>query len=89
MTDEWHLRLLAAYREAKLPKPLKWPVTLSITQYCKGVVRDADNAVIAAKFAGDTLAEHGWLPDDNPTYIPTVILSTKKGASNKTVVQIL
>lgn len=88
IVDEWHRTIWLACKAAKLPKTLQTPLTLSVTQYCKGVVRDADNAVVGAKLFGDTLKECGYIPDDGPAYIPTVILTTKKGKENKLVVVI-
>jgi len=89
--DEWHLAFGMAYKAAKLPTMLQYPITLSCTLFCKGNVRDADNSVIGAKFAGDALVEYGYLPNDTPQYIPTVILSSKKSedGQDKTVIQIL
>lgn len=89
IADKWHLLFLAAFRSAKLPKKLKWPIAINTTEFCKGPVRDADNAVIANKLCQDTLVQHGYLPDDGPMYVPTVILNTQKGKQNKTVIVIM
>ena len=79
----------SAFIEAKLPKELATPITLSVTQFCKGVVRDADNGVISAKFCGDALKLYGYIPDDSPEFISTVILRSAKGKANKLVINIL
>lgn len=85
--DEWHGLFWAAMVDSKLPKTIKTPITLSVTQFCKRL-RDVDNAVISAKFCLDTLKEHGYIPDDSPEYVSQVILECKKGKENKTVILI-
>lgn len=87
ITDEWHLRFLAAFRKAKMPKPLKHPITLCVIEFCKRI-RDSDGTVMASKFAGDALVKYGYLPDDNPSYIPTVVLQSRKGTEEKTLLLI-
>lgn len=84
---EWEGAFLWALREARIPKPLKWPVTLDVTQFSTRI-RDCDNAVISAKFAGDALVAGGWLPNDTPEYIACVVLRSAKGKENKTVMVI-
>ncbi len=84
---EWEATFHWAFVAAKLPKPLKWPVTLDVTQFSKRI-RDCDNAVISAKFAGDALVAGGWLPNDTPEYIACVILRSAKGKENKSVILI-
>lgn len=86
--DEWHGLMQAAFIEAKLPKTIPTPISLNITQFCKGHLRDSDNAVIAAKFCGDALRIYGYIPDDTPQYIDTIILRSEKGKTNKTVILI-
>jgi len=81
--DDWHLRFKQAYRKAKLPKVISYPITLTAICYSPRI-RDSDNAVIISKFAGDALVECGYLPDDSPTYISTVILKSFRGKA-KTV----
>ena len=88
IVHEWHLRFLNAFRRANLPTKLGTPIVVNVTQFCKGVVRDADNGVVAAKFCGDALKEYGYIVDDGPEYISSVILQCKKGKANKTVVLI-
>jgi hypothetical protein len=90
-TDEWVLAFGMAYKAAKLPDRLNWPVTVSATLYSKRQPRDTDSAIIAVKFAQDALVEYGYLPNDTPQYIPTVILSSKKSedGEDKMVIQIL
>lgn len=88
ITDEWHLLFLAAFRKAKLPKPLAYPITLHVVEFCKRL-RDSDAAVMASKFCGDALVKYGYLPDDNPNYIRSVILQSRKGKEDKTVILIL
>lgn len=87
--DEWHMRFLAEFRKT-LPERIKTPVTLSATLYSKRQPRDADNAVIAIKAAGDALQMGGYIPDDSPEYITSVILSSKKSETkqDKTVLLI-
>lgn len=87
--DTWHGLMLAAFVDAKLPKPLKWPVSLNVTEYCKGNVRDSDASCVAAKLCGDSLVAHGYLPDDSPEYVSHVVLRCEKGKVNKTVITIL
>jgi Holliday junction resolvase RusA-like endonuclease len=84
--DKWHLLFLAAFRRT-LPDAIKCPVTLSATIYAVRQPRDCDNAVIAIKAAGDALKIGGYIPDDSPEYVTTVILSSKKSTDkkNKTV----
>lgn len=89
IVEEWHGLFWAALADARVPKPLKFPITIHVTQFCKGVPRDADNCVIAAKFLADTLVERHYLPDDGPNYVSTVILTSKQGNENKCVIQIL
>lgn len=88
IADKWHLLFLTAFRSAKLPKKLTWPIVISTTEFCKGAIRDCDNAVIANKLCQDSLVKYGYLPDDGPNYVRKVMLSTSKGKSNKTVVMI-
>lgn len=83
LVDEWHGLLWAALVDAKVPKPLKLPITLNVTQFCKRK-RDADNAVVSAKFMLDTLKMHGYIPDDTWDYVSSVILQTRRG-DNKCV----
>ena len=86
--EEWGWKFLAAAKESKLPDKLGVINTLEVTQFCKGVVRDADNAVVAAKLFGDFLKAQGIIKDDGPEFIKTVILRTAKGKENKTVILI-
>ena len=88
--DHWHLAFGMAYKAAGLPSTLQWPVTVSATLYGKRQPRDTDSAVIAVKYAQDALVEYGYLPNDTPQYIPTVILSSKKSddGEDRTVIQI-
>lgn len=87
LADEWHAAFHWAFVAAKLPRPLRWPVTLDVTQFSKRI-RDCDNAVISAKFAGDALVAGGFLPDDTPEYIACVVLRSAKGKENRTVMLI-
>ena len=84
MAEEWHLRLLHAFRSAKVPKPLKSPVVLRITQISKRI-RDCDNAILSAKFCGDALVRWKYLPDDTPEYINEVRLRSIKGKHDRTL----
>lgn len=88
IVDEWHLLFLDAFRRADLPRRLECPISLDITQYCKGVVRDCDNAVIASKMCGDSLKEYGYIKDDGREYVYPVTLRTEKGKQNRTVIVI-
>ena len=85
IVDEWHGLMRLAFVETQLPKTLPTPITLSVTQFCKGIVRDSDNAVVGAKFCGDALKLYGYIPDDSPEFISTVILQSAKGKADKTV----
>ena len=76
-------RRSARRKGSKIPPA---PLILSVTLFCKGIVRDADNAVLAAKFCLDTLVLYGYLPDDNPRYVKSIVLTTSKGKENKTVI---
>ena len=84
--DVWHTLFLAEFRKT-IPERIKTPVTLSATIYAARQPRDCDNAVIAIKAAGDALKIGGYIPDDSPEYVSTVILSSKKSDNkkNKTV----
>lgn len=82
IVDQWHWLFRAAFLHAKLPKKLETPLTIHVVQYCKGVVRDNDNAVVIAKLAQDSLKLFGYIPDDNPKYINKVILESVKGKAN-------
>lgn len=72
----------------KLPKPLRTPFSLSVTCYTKRK-RDVDNCIIAAKFFLDALVENGYIPDDNPDYVPSVSLSWKKATGVEKVIYII
>ncbi len=89
--DEWHGLFLGAFREAGIPRPLPYPITLDVTQFsCPE--RDCDNSVISAKFALDALVGGGWLPDDSPEYVRCVVLHSARcdtKRKNKTVILIL
>lgn len=89
MADKWHLLFLSAFRETKLPKPLPTPLLLHATQFCKGKIRDVDNGITIVKFGGDALKKYGYILDDGPKYIKTIILDSKKGNQNKTILTII
>lgn len=86
IADEWHKNFGWAFKASKLPQELPFPVELWVTLFCKGKVRDSDNAVTAAKFCGDALVQGKYLPDDSPEYVRAIRLESKKGKENKTVV---
>ena len=86
--EEWSWKFLAATKEAKLPDKIAHIQTVHVTQFCKGIVRDADNAVVAAKLFGDFLKAQGIIEDDGPKFIETIVLTTKKGKENRTVILI-
>jgi len=88
MVDEWHEIMLWEFKRQNVPRPLKWPFTLSITQFSKRIPRDTDGTILGAKFALDALVEFGYIPDDSPEYVPTVILNSRKGKENKLIIQI-
>lgn len=88
LCDQWHSVIGYACKVAKLPRTLPTPITLSVTQFCKGRVLDSDNAVLIAKWACDTLKEMGYIPEDSPAYVPTVILNARKGKEDKVVIDI-
>lgn len=80
--DEWKGIMWGHILEAKLPKLIP-PITLSVTQFCKSNVRDADNAVMSSKYFCDTLESMGLV--DNDSIIKPLILDAKKGKENKQV----
>lgn len=86
IVDEWHSIMGWACKAAKLPTTLQTPLTLHCTQFCKGVVRDADNAVVGIKLFGDSLKACGYIEDDSHKFVSTVILETKKGKEDKMVI---
>src|SRR3990167_7495606 len=86
VANEWHGLFRAAFQEANLPKPIKTPITLNVTQFTKGRLKDADNVVVAAKLCGDALRLYRYIADDTPEHIPCVILQSKKGTDDKLVV---
>lgn len=85
--DEWHGIMWAAIVDAKLPKKLNTPLTLSVTQVCKRL-RDVDNGIISAKFFLDTLRLHGYIPDDTPEFVSEVRLRSVKGKEDKCLIEI-
>lgn len=88
IVDEWKNSIGWAFKTQKLPWPLPYPLTMTCTQFSKRNVRDADNAVTIAKLAGDALVSGGYLPDDSPEYIDTIILQSKKGKEDLVVITI-
>ena len=89
MADEWHGLFLKAFQDAKLPKPLpvrKGVYRLHCTQFCKGKVRDSDNASIAVKLCKDALTNYGYIKDDNYKTFNDDMTSTRKGKENKTII---
>lgn len=88
MRDEWHGIFMAAIVQSGMPKPIRTPICLNVTEFCKGRVRDCDNVVVAAKFMADTLKELGYIKDDSPKEIASVILQARKGDKDRTVVVI-
>lgn len=85
--DEWHSIFYYALKGLKgLPKKLSGPVTVNVTQFCKGRPRDADNTVVACKFFLDALKMGKWIEDDDYTVIPSVTLNTRKGKEDKIVI---
>ena len=89
MRAEWHGLFLAAFQDAKLPKPLpkrEGVYRLHCTQFCKGNVRDSDNASIAVKLCKDSLTSYGYIEDDNWKTFNDDMTSTRKGKQNKTVI---
>ena len=83
---EWQELFWAGFIDAKLPKKLDTPIILNVTQFCKSIVRDVDNAVLSGKFCLDALKEYGYIPDDSPKYVSQMTLTTKKGKRDKSVV---
>lgn len=75
----------AAFLESRIPKPLRTPITVSVTQFCKRI-RDVDNAVIGAKFCLDALRDCGYIPNDTPEYVGKVVLECKKAKEDKMVI---
>lgn len=89
IVDEWHGLFLGAFRDAGLPRPLQTPISLSVTEFCKGNVRDSDNAIVAIKLCADALKAHGYIPDDGPAYRNNDVLRTEKGKEDRTVIIIM
>jgi Holliday junction resolvase RusA-like endonuclease len=83
---EWGEVVVLTALEAKVPKPINRPVNVVVTQFCKAMVRDVDNAVVSWKIAGDALVKHGFLEDDSPKFVQSLLLKTKKGKEDKTVI---
>ena len=79
--DYWHELIHWHLLEAKIEKPLDYPIEVWVVEYCKRL-RDSDSAVIAVKLFGDSLVKGGWLPDDSPKYIEAVHLTCKKANKN-------
>lgn len=79
---EWGNIMHPYIYQAKLPKPFKTPVSIHVTQF-SAKLRDADNCIVAIKVFCDVLKQMGYLEDDNPNYVPTVILSSKKCKTKK------
>ena len=86
LKEEWSWLFIKAVKEANLPKPLPTPFTLNTTQFCKRIVRDVDNAIVAHKLLADFLKTNGYIKDDNPKYIHCGILNCKKAKENKLVI---
>src|SRR3990167_1163933 len=80
--------LLLEFKIANLPKHLKSPITFSVSEMTKHT-RDADNAVLGAKFCAYALVMGGYLPDDNPKYVPTVILHWEKAKKEEKIVYLI
>jgi len=92
IADEWHGLFLEAFQRAKLPNPLPkkdTPYIMQCTQFCKGNVRDDDNAVVSVKLCKDTLTHYGYIEDDDYKTFNNSQTVTKKGKINKTVIIIL
>lgn len=87
MADEWHENFLIALKLIKCPRKLSTPIEVTCIQQCKGRVRDADNAVLGAKFFQDSLKMFGYIEDDGPEYISQVVLMTEKGGRDKTIIK--
>lgn len=83
---QWGPIFFYAIKESKLPK-LK-SVHVSVTQFCKGRARDADNVVPCAKLFLDALVDAGNLPDDSPEYVRSVTLASRKGREDRVVVAV-
>lgn len=79
---EWSNIMYPYIYQAGIPKPLKTPISIQVTQFSSRL-RDADNCVVALKIFADVLKNMGYIPDDNPKYVPTVILSSKKCKTRK------
>jgi Holliday junction resolvase RusA-like endonuclease len=74
---EWAEVIGWALKASGLPKSLPTPFTLSVTQFSSRL-RDTDNCIVAVKFFLDVLTDMSYIPDDNPKYVPTLILNSKK-----------
>lgn len=86
MVDEWHGLFRAALQDAKVKKKLVTPLSLNVTQFCSRIVRDVDNGIISAKLFADALKLYGYIPNDTPEFIQSVILQSKKGKEDKIVI---
>ena len=92
LADSWKYMFLNAFRQAKLPKPLPKKDShyiLQCTQFCKGNVRDDDNAVIGTKLCKDALKHWGYVKDDDYKTFNDGVHSTRKGKENKMVIIIM
>ncbi len=79
----------AALIEAKVPKPLTYPLAVTVAQWCgrkAGRLRDADSGSYALKEFLDALVKFGFLPDDSPEYVRYVHMQApRKGIADRTV----
>ena len=82
MTDEWREAFGWAIKASNLPRPLPFPISLSVTEFCKRK-RDADNAIIAAKYFLDALVELEYLKDDDWDHVRHVACCTRKATDKK------
>ena len=81
---EWEETIFWALKEAKLPK-LSPPITINATIFNRRP-KDTDNQIIIVKFLCDALVKGGYLESDDYRHIPTIILNSKKGTEDKTVI---
>lgn len=89
LKKELYQMMFVTLKASKIPKPLHFPITLTIAQWCGrkgGRLRDVDSGSFAVKTFLDSLVKFDYLPDDSPKYVAFVHhQAPQKGKADKTV----
>ena len=85
LADDWHSRFSWALRAAAVP-PLPGLI-LTATLFSPRPL-DSDNCIMAAKFLLDAMQALRLIKNDNPAFVPSIILQSRKGKEKKTVILI-